>query len=124
MTKAEPPLLPAILGLTVQGDLGPWTFYTSQRGNIVFYPRSPALQPATVDQATQRNKFRTAGHTWSSFTTATKSNWKTVSKLCNLRIDGWHLFTWWICTRDSACIRTLERNSGIKLLNTYDDPLN
>ena len=49
------------LGFNTQGDLGPWTFYTSKRKGLVFFAKAPPLEPPSLMQNHKRNKFRLAG---------------------------------------------------------------
>lgn len=105
-----------MLGTHVTGDFGPWTFYTSRRSGVVWFPRSPALQPATPLQLHQRNKFRLAGYLWARLPPDLKANWLIAAKRANLAITNYNLFTYYITTEDETTIRTIERLSALTLL--------
>jgi hypothetical protein len=117
MALSGPPLIPAMIGLTVQGDLGGWTFYTSKRGQIVFYPQAPPLNPASYDQAHYRNRFRASAQQWRQLSLASKRAWTTVAHHASLTITGYNLWTAWYMTNDTNMIRTLERQTHIDLLD-------
>lgn len=108
--------LTKILGFTVQGDLGGWTFYTSARRQLVFYPQAPPKEPASRDQTTMRNKFRAAAQAWNAQTRQHKANWQTAAKKAHLRITGYNLYTYWQTTRDTSTIATIERQTKLQLL--------
>ena len=117
MALSGPPLIPAMLGLTVQGDLGGWTFYTSRRHKIVFYPQAPPLNPASYDQSHYRATFKAAAMNWTALTRPQKSAWTTAAQHASLTITGNNLFMAWFMTRNTPMIRTLERQTHITLLN-------
>lgn len=108
-------IIPAMIGLTVQGDLADWTFYTNYRGKIVFYPAAPALQPASPNQATNRNRMRGAAFAWQGLTKQQQLDWQRAAKKARLLIQGYHLFTWWFFKQDRGPIDTIERQTGITL---------
>jgi hypothetical protein len=104
------------LGFNTQGDLGPWTFYTSKRKGLVFFQKSPPLEPPTLLQIHQRNKFRLAAYIWRSLTQDQQERWSDAAEKANLRITGYNLFVFWICKQDDTAIRTIERHANIKLI--------
>jgi hypothetical protein len=103
----------ALLGFSVTGDMGPWTFYRSQRGQLVFFPRAPAMSPPTPVQLTIRQRFSTAGFVWSTLTDAQRANWLRIARVARLRVGGYNLFVYWWTTHDRTPIQTLERQTGI-----------
>lgn len=105
-----------MLGTHVTGDLGPYTFYTSRRSGVVFYPRSPALQPPTPLQLHYRNTFRIAGYVWRNLQPYLRTNWLRAASLANLSITGYNLFTYYIVTQDTPAIETVQRQSGLQLI--------
>lgn len=121
MVLLKPPLIPAMLGLTVQGDLGGFTFYTSARGKIVWYPQAPPLDPPSYDQTHFRNLFKAAGASWQGMSLASKRAWTYAAKATSLTITGYNLYTYWLTTRDTPTIRTIERQAHIDLLNERGD---
>jgi len=104
------------LGFNSQGDLGPWTFYTDQRGQLVFFVKAPPLEPPSPLQTTCRNRFRLNGYLWRTLTPEQQTNWETASKRAHLQINGHNLFTFWNLTKDDAAIHTVERLSNTKLI--------
>lgn len=104
------------LGFNTQGDLGPWTFYTSKRKGLVFFQKSPPLEPPSFLQTHQRNKFRLTAMLWAWLTLEQKANWELVSKRLSLRITGYNLFTYYVTTGDEEAIETVQTQAGIDLL--------
>jgi len=104
------------LGLNVQGDLGPWTFYTSKRYGLVFFQKSPPLEPPSRKQIHQRNKFRLAGMIWRSLLPEQRATWLQAAFAAGLQITGYNLFTYYILRNDDAAIETVERLAGVNLI--------
>ncbi len=104
------------LGFNTQGDLGPWTFYTSKTKGLVFFQKSPPLEPPSRAQIHQRNKFRLVGMIWQSLTVDQRKEWELASKRAHLQITGYNLFTYYILTSDAAAIMTVERDAGVDLI--------
>jgi len=104
------------LGFNTQGDLGPWTFYTSKRKGLVWFVKAPPLEPPTLAQTRQRNKFRLAGYVWRSLNAEQQRAWSRAAIAANLRITGYNLFVFWITTQDHPAIHTVERQSNVNLL--------
>ncbi len=104
------------LGFNSQGDLGPWTFYTSKRGALVYFIKSPPLEPPSVLQLSVRNSIRLAAYTWRSLTPQARDDWELVSKRAHLSIHGYNLFVFWLLRQEHAAIHTLERITGIDLI--------
>lgn len=104
------------LGFNTQGDLGPWTFYTSRRKGLVFFQKSPPLEPPSFLQVHCRNKFRLTAMLWRWLTDEQRRNWELVSKRLSLRITGYNLFTYYVVTGDEQTIETAQTQAGIDLL--------
>ena len=104
------------LGFNSQGDLGPWTFYTSQRGALVYFIKAPPLEPPSLLQLSVRNSIRLAAYTWRSLAPQARVDWELVSQRAHLSITGYNLFVSWILGRDDAAIHTLERITRIDLI--------
>ncbi len=113
--KAKTELL-RFLGFNTQGDLGPWTFYTSQRKGLVWFIKAPPLEPPSNLQITMRNLFRANGYLWRSLQPKQRTAWETASKLAKLTITGFDFFTYWNLTKDNAAIETIERQTSINLI--------
>lgn len=104
------------LGFNTQGDLGPWTFYTSKRKGLIFFQKAPPLEPPSPLQIHQRNKFRIAGAVWRALPPAVQRSWQVATIAAGLRITGYNLFVHWICIQDDSYINTVERQSRIDLV--------
>lgn len=104
------------LGLNTQGDLGPWTFYTSKRHGLVWFVKAPPLEPPSFLQTHQRNQFRLVGLLWSYLDRQQKANWELASKQAHLRINGYNLFTYWALSSDDAAINSVAAQTQIPLL--------
>ncbi len=104
------------IGFNSQGDLGPWTLYTDKRKGLVFFIKSPPLEPPSQLQTSIRNSIRLAAYTWRSLSGDQRADWETVSKRANLKIHGYNLFVFWLLRHEDAAIHTLERITNIKLI--------
>ncbi len=104
------------LGWNTQGDLGPWTFYTDKRKGLVFFVKSPPLEPPSILQTSIRNKFRLAAYTWRSISPARRADWMLAAERAHLQIHGYNLFVFWNLRRDDAAIHTIERITNIQLI--------
>jgi len=104
------------LGWNSQGDLGGWTFYTSQRKELVWFIKSPPLEPPSFLQTTMRNRFRAIGYAWRSLTPAQRQAWATAAANAGTRLTGYNLFVYWLTTRDDATIETIERQANVSLI--------
>lgn len=103
------------LGMYITGDIGPLTFYTSQRAKLVAFPRAPPLVPPSTLQETFREYFRQAATAWRGLTNDERANWLEAATRCNLAIHGYDLWTWYYRTRADDELRTIERQSGLSL---------
>ena len=104
------------LGFNTQGDLGPWTFYTSTSKGLVFYLKTPPDKPASYLQLHQRNQMRAAAVVWQTISQDLRDRWETAAKRAHLRITGYNLFTYFQFTRDEETINTIERLANLELL--------
>jgi len=104
------------LGWNTQGDLGPWTFYTSKRKGLVWFIKAPPLEPPSPMQIHQRNKFRLVAATWRSLSAEQRNNWSLAARRAHLQITGYNLFTYYLTRNDPAVVRTIEQQSRVDLL--------
>jgi len=104
------------LGFNSQGDLGPWTFYTGARNQLVYFVKAPPLEPPSELQQTRRNAFRLNAYVWRAIGPEKRADWESAAKKARLVIHGFNLFTYWNLTQDNRAIQTVERLSGIKLI--------
>jgi len=107
-----------LIGFSPTGDLGPLTGYTTKRGKAVWFLKAPPKIPPTGWQTVQRNAFRMNAFAWKALPPEQRANWMDAAHLARLTITGFNLFTWYHLRPDPAVIRTIERISGIKLINT------
>lgn len=110
-----------ILGWSVQGDLGPFTFYTSQRKGLVWFPKAPPKTPPTASQIHQRNKFRIAAACWTGLTQDQRNNWTLAAHRANLAITGYNFFIFYMTKGTDAHVQTIERQSALSLLPLWTD---
>ncbi len=106
-----------LAGLRPTGDFGPLTGYTSKRGKAVWYLKAPPKTPATGWQRLQRWKFRLVAMAWSALAPAERANWLNAASQARLNITGYNLFLWYQLLGDRATIATIERQTGIRLLD-------
>lgn len=111
------------LGFHVTGDLGPFTFYTSRLKGLVWFPRSPPLEPPSPLQIHQRNKFRRAARLWHGLDPSRRNQWKVACQRANLAITYYNFFVYYVTTNDVAAVETIEQQSGLNLLPLNPTPL-
>lgn len=104
------------MGFNSQGDLGPWTFYTDKRKGLVYFVKSPPLEPPSLLQTSVRNKIRLAAYTWRSLSAQQRSNWMLAANRAHLKIHGYNLFVFWILRKEDAAIHTIERLTNLNLI--------
>lgn len=106
-----------LMGFNAQGDLGPLTFYVSARKKLVWFDKAPPLTPPSDLQLHQRNKFRNAATLWNSLTQERREAWRRAEQLGHLGITGFNLFVSWAIKGDTPTIRTVERQTGLTLID-------
>lgn len=99
----------------ITGDIGPLTFYTSQRAKLVAFPRAPPLNPPSPTQEIIREYFREQATAWRNLTNDQRAQWLEAAKRCNLHITGYNLWCWFYRSRNEQQLQTIERQSGITL---------
>ncbi len=104
------------MGWGQTGDLGPFTIYTTRRRRSVWFPKSPPLQPPSLLQIFQRNRFRMAAKAWRQIGRLQRQSWKSAAARAHLAVTGYNLFIYWQLRRDRSAIATIERRSGITLI--------
>ncbi len=115
MSQPETNLIP-FLGLIMQGDLGPWTFYQSSRGPRIWFVKAPPLVPPTPAQITVMNRFRLVAYNWRALPPQRRADWLSAAVIAGLRITGYNLFVYWQIKGDDATVRTVERLSHLQLI--------
>lgn len=104
------------LGFHATGDLGPYTFYTSRRRGLVWFVKSPPLEPPSPLQSHHRNRFKVCGYLWRAMSQAHRDRWRSAQARAHLSITGHNLFYYYISTMDRDAITTVERIAHLKLL--------
>lgn len=105
----------AMLGFSCTGDLGPWTLYTSDRHQIVYYPRMPALNPPSPKQLTQRASITAAAASWRALSNADRTAYETASRRASLKITGYNLWVYLKLTDRRDVVDTIARQTGVTL---------
>jgi hypothetical protein len=104
-----------VCGLEIQGDVGPFTTYTSHRGRLVIFMKAPPKEPPSRAQVSQRNLFRIAGWSWTSMPPTEREDWQRAARAARLRISGYNLWVHWVCSHDLPTLRTVERTANVNL---------
>lgn len=112
---SQAPSIYELLGHYMQGDLGGFTCYTSKRNRVVWFVKSPPLEPASPTQRTIRNIFVSNAMIWRAFSSKQKATWNRAAIAARLRIHGYDLYTWWMRTRNDGVLRTIERHTNIAI---------
>jgi len=105
----------ALLGFSCTGDCGPWTFYTSERKQIVFFARMPALNPASPLQLLQRQAWTAAAVAWKNKTPQQRADWEAAVRRTSCKITGYNLWVFTITTGRTDAMQTISRQAGIAL---------
>ncbi len=117
MAILEQPLI-NLLALSVTGDFGPLTMYTSRRRKIVVFDKAPPLVPSTTRQLIMRNRWRAAAQSWTVMTSQDRASWSSAAAAANLSIPGYQLWIFANTKPNSrGIIETVERQSGVTLPN-------
>jgi len=115
--KPTTPNLFAYMGWNCQGDLGPFTSYTSKRGKTVFFVKSPPKCPPSNPQIIQRTKFKIVAQYWQAHTQTQRDAWEHCTKKLRLKITGYNLFIWYHLIGDRQTLATIERHAGLTLIS-------
>ena len=107
-----------MLGLTVSGDLGDITIYTSKRRRRVYFVKAPPLEPPSPAQQVMRSRWSQALDAWRRMSPGDRETWQRVCERAHLRINGINLWIWNQTRPDDGTIATIERIAGEKLPNT------
>lgn len=121
--KTAPPSIWQFLGVNTNGDMGPYTFYTSHRKRLVVFPKSWPKDPATYHQKLNRDKWRHAAMRWQSLPQSVRDDWKRLAKNANLTISGYNLFLHYITGKGTETVKTCQRLTRIDVLTPTGDPL-
>ncbi len=104
-----------LLGLHVQGDLGPWTIYTDRKGRKKWFLYSPPTKPPTDKQITQRQRFTNAQANWMVLTQTEKLNLEKACVMQSMAFTGQNLFISAQLTGKQAALQVIARLTGLTL---------
>jgi len=113
--KATRQALFRYLGWNTQGDLGPYTFYTSKRKGLVWFVKAPPKSPPTWKQRLQRTRFQNAALLWHQLTPDQRAAWTTATARAHLKVTAYNFFLYVHLRRDWAAARTVQHQTGIEL---------
>ncbi len=105
-----------LLGVMISGDIGPLTFYTSQRNKHIVFDKKPPLNPPSQLQLRNRNLFKHIARSWHNLPELEQKKWEAATKRLGCRMNGYHLWVWWSWRHDLPALRTIERKTGITLI--------
>jgi hypothetical protein len=109
-----------LLGFQAQGDVAGFTLYTSQRGQIVWFPQSPPKEPPSWRQLHFRGLFDAAAAYWKLLTQQQRNDWERASKRASLGIGGYALYVYRFTKHQPGIINTISRQTHITLI--YNGP--
>ena len=121
--KTIPPSIWQFLGVLTNGDVGPYTVYTSSRGRLVFFLKTWPKDPATYHQKLNRDKWRHAALRWNALPQSIRDRWKLLGRKANLTISGYNLFLHYITGKGTATVETCQRITGLDVITPTGPPL-
>ncbi len=108
----------SLLGFRPWGDLGGMTAYTTKRGRVVWFLKSPPRKRPSPAQLQARNSIKLAAQAWRGLTQQERLDWKHSLEMVGSPIIGYHAWVRYCRNRDQAPLNTMERHTGIKLVTT------
>lgn len=105
------------VGFKPTGDLAGLTCYTSKKRQVVWFIKSPPKVAPSLLQIRHRRLFGAAALAWSSLSSDVRERWTLAARRSRLFLTGYTLFMVWTLTPDRGTIRTIERITGIQLVN-------
>lgn len=121
--RAIPPTLFQYLGFLTNGDLGPYTFFTSHRKRLVVFPKTWPKDPPTYHQTLYRQRWRHAALRWQRLPQSTRDLWRTMSLRANLNVTHYNVFLFYILGNHTQHIVTLQNLTGVDVITPTGDPL-
>lgn len=107
-----------LLGIRIQGDLGPVTIYVSRRHQVVWYDKAPPLEPPSHQQRLQHAKWRSAARSWRYLTQEERGRWTAAVKRCHIPLTGYNLFVGLYTNPDPMALQTIARRANVDLAST------
>jgi len=105
------------------GDLGPYTFYTSSRKRLVVFPKTWPKDPATYHQTLYRNRWRHAALRWQSLPAEVRLRWKVMARRANLTITGYNLYIVYILGKGTKTVETIQRQTRLNVIDETGPPI-
>lgn len=121
--KTIPPSIWQFIGVLTNGDLGPYTFYTSRRKKLVVFPKTWPKDPATYHQTINRDRWRHAAVRWKALTESTRLTWAQLARAGNCNVSGYNLYIFYIVGKGTKVIETLQTNTGINVIAATGPPI-
>lgn len=121
--KVVPPSIWQFIGVLTNGDLGPYTFYTSHRKRLVVFPKTWPKDPATYHQGLNRDRWRHAALIWNNLSRSTRSAWNELATRGNCNVSGYNLYMHYIVGKGTKAIQTLQTNTGVDVITLTGPPI-
>lgn len=121
--KAIPPSIFQFMGYLTNGDLGPYTFYTSHRKRLVVFPKTWPKDPATYHQKLCRDKWRHIAARWQGLDQSTRDLWKEIGRRAHLTISGYNLFVFYMAGKGTGVVETCQRLTGLDVITPTGEPI-
>jgi hypothetical protein len=106
---AGTPTIFALAAMRLQGDIGPFTTWTSKRQGVVILLKAPPDKPPSRLQFARRQAMRAAAINWNALSSVSRSSWRRACIYAQLRITPFALFFYFLDKRDHAVIDTIRR---------------
>lgn len=106
------PTIFALAAMRLQGDVGPYTTWTSKRQGVVILLKAPPDKPPSRLQFARRQAMRAAAINWNALTSIARSSWRRACITAQLRITPFALYFYFLTKRDNAAINTIRQNTG------------
>ncbi len=121
--RTIPPSIYQYLGVLTNGDLGPYTFYTSKRKHLVVFPKTWPKDPPSYHQGLNRDRWRHAALRWRSLDQSIRDRWKLLGTKANLTITGYNLYMHYITGKGTGTVEACERVTGLDVLTPTGPPI-
>lgn len=121
--KTLPPSIWQYLGYLTNGDMGPYTFYTSHRKRLVVFLKTWPKDPATYHQKLNRDRWRHAAIRWHGMPQETRDLWKELGMKAHLTISGYNLFIHYMMGKGTGAVLTCQALTGIDVITPTGPPL-
>jgi len=103
-----------LLGLRIDGDLGPYTIYRNKNNKVVVFPKDFRQEKTSVERQRARDRFRTAQQLWSSLTAAEKTVLEDACRKLSLALTGQNLYISCSLRADPDGYHTVARQAHVE----------